>query len=143
MFTRSDVKFTALQVLGDLSPNTIRCLLGLGSLLWAFSLMIGPHTFDRQGWSVVSYLCSEESIWALLFFIHGIATFWRLCEPRARPDLNWAITAYGFFIWFFTTLAGNIAIGALSPYTSMEWVMIMAQGWLLLPFKKKRESGTE
>lgn len=134
----TDCRLIMRQVLRDLNPTTIRTLVSAASLLWAISLILGPQTFQQRGWGFSSSV-STESAWAAVFALHFLGTFWRMIDPKSRPRWALLINVYGFAIWIFITVAGNLAVGLFTPANAMEWIMVSAQGWVVVMTGRKKE----
>lgn len=124
-------------VISALDTRTAKLLVALASLLWAFALVIGPQTFDRQAYVFVSFV-SNETVWAGVFFLHTLGVLYCLLNPERPQMVALVVNCYGFAIWFFNTLATNLAVMALSPSSSMDWVMVGAQAWVVLKTRTRK-----
>ena len=136
--TRDDARIKFFGIVQKLDPMTIRFALGIASIVWAIAMFIGPYTFSRRGWFILSDI-SNETVWAVIFLLHGVATFWRLLDPISRPGWALVVNCYGWFIWFFVALATNLALGAFSPGGAMEWTMVAMQTFVIIRTGLKRE----
>lgn len=136
--TSNDVRRTSTLLLSHLDPFTIRFLLAGASIIWSILLFWPVSTFHRHGFEYLRWLFPEE-VWGALFLLHGTAVFWRLLEAKSRPVWALVVNCYGFFLWTFTTASINIALGALTPGTGMEWMMVGASFFALVKTGLKRE----
>lgn len=134
----ADFTRVLIRVLKSIDTLTIRVVLALASIIWAIALLLGTQTFERPGWKILAVV-SPEITWAILFLIFPLASAWRMVTPTYSRFWGLVINSYGFAIWFFTTLATNLAIGAFSPSTSLEWTILVAQGYVVVMTGLKKE----
>lgn len=136
--TRADARNALLRVAHQIDITTIRSILAVCSLVWAIAMLAGPQTFHRNGWMILAHV-SNEFIWGCIFLLHFLTTLWRFVDPQSRFYWNQIVNIYGFLIWFFVTLATNITLGAFSPGSAAEWVLIACQGYVILRTGYKKE----
>lgn len=117
----------------------IRLLLANASLLWASFLWLNPYLFDRPAYEIMRVV-APGNVWAWAFFLHFLGVYWRTYDPVPRVLPGLIINAYGFLIWFFTTVSYNYFVGALSPTTASELILCISSAWALYRTGFKRNS---
>ena len=124
------VKDTTRIVFIEADVLTIRTLLAFASLLSALSLMIEPDKFLRPSYELVAKF-GTEWMWAIYFILHAAGITWRIYERSvSRPKWALLINAWGFSIWFVSTVSMSIVAGVGIPL-SLSITMCAASGWAL------------
>lgn len=125
-------RFVALVIKVALfaDTTTIRIILANASLLWVVASIIDPTAFHRPGFAVMAQL-APLWVWAAGFLLHFVGVYWRLFDPVSRPVWALAVNASGFFLWFTSTAAINVALGSFTPGSALEWTLCGASAWAL------------
>lgn len=118
------------RVFFQADTTTIRLILANGSFVWAFSLLLDPHAFDRRVYTLMDSL-APQPVWMVLFALHFMGVYWRLLDVKARIWWALAVNGLGFALWFISTAAINVAVGTFSQTSSLELTMVAASGWAL------------
>lgn len=116
-------------ILGS-DTTTIRILLANASLVWAIMLMTQPQMLYYPMFDIMRVIGGSQ-LWAAAFFFHFIGVYWRAYDTHPKQNSCVLINAYGFFLWFFTTVATNYYAGFMNPGTALELVICGASAWAL------------
>lgn len=116
-------------VLGS-DTTTIRILLANASLVWAVMLITQPQMLYYPMFDIMRVIGGSE-FWTAAFFFHFIGVYWRAYDTHPKLNSCMWINAYGFLLWFFTTVATNYYAGFLNPGTALELVICGAAAWAL------------
>jgi hypothetical protein len=119
-----------VQVALFADTTTIRIILANASALWVVAAIADPGAFDRPGFVVMAHL-APMWVWAIGFLLHFAGVYWRLFDPISRPIWALAVNAFGFFLWFTSTAAINLALGTFTPGSALEWTLCGASAWAL------------
>jgi hypothetical protein len=138
MSLRGHIRDTVKVVFSTSDTTTIRLLLANASLLWAAGLLIDQDTFERSGYQVIRAFGGEYA-WATWFLLHFVGVYWRLFDPRSRPNWALAVNTFGLFLWLTSTLSINIALGGFTTSTALEWTLCVASAWALFRTGLKKE----
>lgn len=123
--------------------TTIRLLLASASLLYALFLglnvMMGAGVMERPAYELFVVAASiiginghgASAFWAVIFLLHFLGVVWRLYDLRQCDVCAFIVNAYGFMIWFASTLMLNISVRFLGPGTALEWTLTAASLWAL------------
>jgi hypothetical protein len=142
----------------SIDPGTIRLMLAVASFLWAagavdwfiprmvftlfgltFAIDLHFDPFSRHGYEIMAAM-APAWVWAILFTIHGLGVFWRFYDAHERLRWHLAVNVFGFVLWLTATLALNVGLGTISPFSSPEWTMILASGMALVLTGKRPEA---
>lgn len=123
--------------------TTIRLLLATASAFYAFllilNLAVGSPTLERQAYELFAVLPAlfgmsggqADVFWAVVFFLHFLGVIWRLYDLRQCDVCAFVVNAYGFLIWFTSTVMLNLGVRFLGPGTALEWTLTAASLWAL------------
>src|SRR3984885_858054 len=100
------VRRVTYSVFDDADTSLIRVLLANASLLWAAFVIFFPSTFERPSYEIMRTVMPGQW-WAYAFLIHFVGVYWRTYDPIPRILAGLIINAYGFVLWFFTTVSLN------------------------------------
>lgn len=134
-------KFVTKESLWNSDTVTIRVILASASLFFALALIGNSHMFDRPSYEVMKQY-GTEYCWAFAFFIHWLGVYWRLLDPMPRPHWALVVNTFGFTIWALMTLSINVALGSITPGTTLEWTMVAWSGLALYRTGLNKESLT-
>lgn len=121
---------------------TVRLILAWASGLYSACLFWHAFAttglFERPAYGIVAKV-GNEWFWGVVFIIHFAGAHWRILDPKERVWAGLAVNCYGFFIWAYSTICLNLALGMILPSSALEWTMIFASGWALYRtgFKEK------
>lgn len=118
--------------------TTVRLLLASASLLYAIFLLINmaldQPTMSRPAYELMSIFGGKsraDYIWAATFFAHFAGVIWRLYDLRQCDVCSFIVNAYGFLIWFGSTLMLSLGGGFFDPGKVLEWTLSAASLWAL------------
>jgi len=125
-------------VLYEFETVTIRLILATASLFFGTALLSSNIPFSKEAYSIMAAV-GDQWVWGPVFMTHFFLTMWRLHDPKSRPKCAVAVNALGVFLWGFSTLSINVAVGYFAPSTAMEWVMVVLASWALFRTAKAPE----
>lgn len=85
--------------------NVTRLLLALSSLTWAVLLLLPGEVFQGRQTYAIMHMIADESIWGILFAVHGAVALYTLCNGT-RNSVTLCFDGFlGCILWTSSTAA--------------------------------------
>ncbi len=109
--------------------HATRFTLAVAEMIWAISLLFSGNTFERQTYTVMANVMSEEA-WGFIFLITSLLQFSILMRGEYHDKHACYFAAWNCALWLFVVTSIYMSISPLPAAISGEAALTLAAGWV-------------